>query len=78
MNYPELPQRIQPETPLTWYNGRNLAGVPVDGVPDTIDPTYSPWQLVTSQWGSYLRSLALALALTLARAITLAQPVLVS
>ena len=62
--------------------------MPVDGVPDTIDPTYSPWQLVTSQWGSYLRSLALAHAITLAlahaitlalaHAITLAQQVLVS
>merc|ERR1712037_1064305 len=47
---------FQPDVPLTWYNGKNREGVSVDGVMDEIDKTFSPWQLVTSEWGSYLRS----------------------
>jgi len=47
---------FQPDVPLTWYNGKNRDGVAMDGVMDDIDTTFSPWQLVTSEWGSYLRS----------------------
>jgi len=47
---------FQPDVPLTWFNGKNREGVSVDGVMDEIDKTFSPWQLVTSEWGSYLRS----------------------
>jgi len=47
---------FQPEVPLTWYNSFNMDGVTVDGNRDSINQEFSPWQLVTSEWGSYLRS----------------------
>jgi hypothetical protein len=50
---------LKPGVPLTWYNAANPDGVPVDGEMDNVGGAYSPWQLVESEWGSYLKSYSL-------------------
>jgi len=44
---------------VTWYNGANPGGVTVDGNMDDVDTTFSPWQLLSTPSGGYLRSYSL-------------------
>lgn len=37
---------------MTYYNAHHLDGLPVNGQPDQIDTTFSPWQLISGPLGS--------------------------